>query len=266
MKNKSKLLKIIITLMVVIGFTFITCDNGTGAGGSGNNNGGSNQGGSNQGENNFIGNWRGPVRFAGFSSNSSINFTDTNFDLNIPFQGRYQGTYTFSGNTATLRTPSVNNFATVTISENTLSFSAYNSATGTFHWYGMDDDGILTINNHPANVDYFNIEVFDTVILPTTRTELFNIQFSGGRIASGSRSTEPFSPVELVTLRPIDGGVSIPVRFAGQGKYFVILGYSIVNSSPTSRFGVVDFTRGSATIDFTTLTSQNDLPEDSNES
>ena len=105
MKNISRIqnvsLPVIITLVVIIGFSMIACDTGTGTT-----------------SNPFEGTWTGydtaqdSVRFVVGPSNWAISWFD--------YSGSLEGTYVHTGNSATLYDTRGLNIGTATISGNTL--------------------------------------------------------------------------------------------------------------------------------------------------
>jgi hypothetical protein len=90
-----------------------------------------------EGDNNpFVGNWTGTASIGGESASATINATDSAWTFNCPAaQMSESGTYTRSGNTATL-TQGGSPFGTATVSGSslivTITFGNYAGGTGTF--------------------------------------------------------------------------------------------------------------------------------------
>jgi hypothetical protein len=124
-----------IALVALIGFSMAACDDGS----KDDNNQGSNsnQGNNfNQGNNPFIGNWSGTANFSGQSAPATINVTATGWTFSSPAAGMNEsGTYTISGNSATLTQSGVT-FGTATLSGSTVTVfitsGYYMGGTGTF--------------------------------------------------------------------------------------------------------------------------------------
>ena len=80
-------------------------------------------------ENPFIGSWSGTVAFSGMGASAIINVTETNWTFSSPTAQMLEtGTYTWSGNSATL-TQLGFTFGTATVSGNSLTV---NIITGDF--------------------------------------------------------------------------------------------------------------------------------------
>jgi hypothetical protein len=87
-------------------------------------------------KNPFVGTWSGTVRFGSASAAATIIVTDTTWTFNCPDAYMSEtGTYTWSGNTATLKQSGAT-FGTATISGSTLTVIItdydYQGGTGTF--------------------------------------------------------------------------------------------------------------------------------------
>lgn len=122
MKNLFKLFGVI-ALAAVIGFSFSACD--TGGGGGGGNTGGT--GGSGGGSNPFVGTWTG--NFGG--ERVSVVITNTNWTATVPSEGTLNGTYTYSGNTATFKQgDQVVSTCTVSADGKTLTGSSFDGSRG----------------------------------------------------------------------------------------------------------------------------------------
>jgi hypothetical protein len=90
------------------------------------------------GTNPFIGSWSGTATFYGQTAPATIAVTDSTWSFNVPAAPMYEtGTYTYSGNTATLRDASNLAVGTATVSGSTLTVSLtaseYAGGYGTFH-------------------------------------------------------------------------------------------------------------------------------------
>jgi uncharacterized lipoprotein YehR (DUF1307 family) len=85
----------------------------------------------------FKGNWSGTARMSGQTAPATISVTDSSWTFRIPLLGSMSGTgtYTYSGNNATLAQNGVH-FGTASVSGGTLTVNitsgAFRGATGTF--------------------------------------------------------------------------------------------------------------------------------------
>ena len=91
---------VVIALVVLIGFSIIACNNGSGGGGGGTNTGGNNTGGNNTGSNTFSGTYKYVDEIGGYGE-TIITFTGSNFSLSFLGFVVMTGTFTVSGNKIT---------------------------------------------------------------------------------------------------------------------------------------------------------------------
>ena len=160
MKNSFKLFGIFI-LVIVIGFSMATCDNGTNNThahqwsawqsnatqhwkecscgeeyGRANHIGspcsecGYNNGKNNDGTNPFIGTWEGTIQY-GMPVEEEITFTENRWMLTKSYTF-FEGTYTRNGNTLILEYEGNKNAGSASVAGNTLTISLKNEFTGTF--------------------------------------------------------------------------------------------------------------------------------------
>jgi hypothetical protein len=147
MKNIFKLFGIIV-LVAVIGFTMAACDDGS------NNNGGNPN--PDPGGNPFVGNWSGTAYLFEDSAPATANVTNSDWTFSCPDAYMYEtGTYTRSGNTATLKQGNIT-FGTASINGSTLTVTItsgeYQGGSGIFTKGGNPNPGNNTRPGTPTDV------------------------------------------------------------------------------------------------------------------
>jgi hypothetical protein len=143
MKNAFKLFGII-ALAVIIGLSMTACDDDS------KDNSTTDEGG-----NPFIGNWSGTAYFTGDSASATANVTNSDWTFSCPDAYMYEtGTYTQSGNTATLKQGNVT-FGTASINGSTLTVTItsgeYQGGSGIFTKGGNPNPGNNTVTVNIGN-------------------------------------------------------------------------------------------------------------------
>ena len=128
---------------------------------------------------------------------------------------------------------------------------------------GSSEPGTLTITNLPSDISEMFVSIYDTSKKPATKSE-YHSMTSGvdyaydGKAGDGSflgahYTTEPpYSPAFLRSYRES----AMASTFDENGSFFTIIGFY-----EQSKFAVIKYTKGSATVNWNTMADIMSLPE-----